>query len=448
MNTECDKKWSLLFIRDHFTNVFISTIYKAHIENVLFEEEKALLPATQEIIAELKQNETNKEELKQIDRQLKELYAEIEQLTNVRNKLRYDRGILFRTIKDNEDRILLSNTPSETTTRTTFVRHCPAPDCRGFVSSRWKCGLCEQWTCSECHEIKGAFHNSPHVCNPELVQSAKMIQSDSKPCPKCHSLIYKISGCSQMWCTQCNTAFSWTTGRIQNSTNIHNPHYFEWASRQSTTTAIQPQPQPCDGVLRESLYIRIQSIISRWHMDHTTCNTLSFQFSRIIRNCIHLQEISINKFRVDYFEKNRQIRIHYLENKIDEATFKRKIYQNNKKSQQHQEIAQILQLIVTAVNDILERFIEKEKNIKRTKKEKEINYDTCKLILQETFDELGNLQQYANEVFTQISHVYKSVHYYMTCKFEMITENDSRFETLMAEKIEMGVLFELFSKNM
>ena len=53
-----------------------------------------------------------------------------------------------------------------------------------------------------------------------------MLAKDSKPCPKCQSLIFKINGCDQMWCTQCHTAFSWKTGKLEK--NIHNPHFYEW----------------------------------------------------------------------------------------------------------------------------------------------------------------------------------------------------------------------------
>ena len=31
-----------------------------------------------------------------------------------------------------------------------FIRPCPHPDCRGFLSTQLKCGLCEKYGCSSC----------------------------------------------------------------------------------------------------------------------------------------------------------------------------------------------------------------------------------------------------------------------------------------------------------
>lgn len=112
-----------------------------------------------------------------------------------------------------------------------FVRACPVNGCRGFLSSAWKCGTCSTWACSNCHEVKGASKDAPHECNPDCVLTARLLDKDTRPCPRCASAIFRISGCAQMWCTACNTPFDWGTGKVMNGRVVHNPHYFEYLRR-------------------------------------------------------------------------------------------------------------------------------------------------------------------------------------------------------------------------
>ena len=126
-----------------------------------------------------------------------------------------------------------------------FVKPCPAPDCKGFLSTAWKCGLCDQYTCPDCHDLKGALREDPnHRCDPDKVATATLLKAEAKSCPKCGVSICKIEGCDQMWCTQCNTGFSWRTGKVV-AGPVHNPHYFDWLRSQGRDPTANPLQHGC-----------------------------------------------------------------------------------------------------------------------------------------------------------------------------------------------------------
>jgi hypothetical protein len=79
--------------------------------------------------------------------------------------------------------------------RKKFIRRCMKAGCQGFLSTAWKCGICEHYSCSKCFTVKGPEHDSPHTCLKEDLETAELIRSDSKPCPKCGEFINKSSGC-------------------------------------------------------------------------------------------------------------------------------------------------------------------------------------------------------------------------------------------------------------
>ena len=118
-------------------------------------------------------------------------------------------------------------------------------NCRGFLSSSWKCGLCNSFICPDCHAVKSERQDDNHVCDEEVKATIAMIKTETRPCPKCSHAIFKIDGCDQMWCTQCHTAFSWRTGAIS-SGRIHNPHFIQF-EREGGHLGRTPGDVPCGG---------------------------------------------------------------------------------------------------------------------------------------------------------------------------------------------------------
>ena len=173
MNNDCNVEWTQNNLIKIFPYTFIKGDFKKHRENVLFDRERALLPATQPVVEQRIQREIIANEMEAINKEMIE----------VRGRYNAARNRLYS---------LNTNVQTE---RSTFVRACPDEECRGFLSSQWKCGICQKWSCPNCHEVKGENRDCEHVCDPDRVATATLLANDTRPCPSCGTGIFKIDGC-------------------------------------------------------------------------------------------------------------------------------------------------------------------------------------------------------------------------------------------------------------
>ena len=403
----CRADWNRAHVLKVFTKVYCDTTYKKHRENVLLDRERGLLPATQpaaerhmqvkNITKEIVKVEEEKNKIRMRPRP--ELPSEIiidsheARLFNLR--VRYDVcGEI--TLKDNEimflqdkkaliSGITSANAPVE---RREFIKACPANDCRGFLSSAWKCGLCEMWACPDCHEIKGADRDVDHICNPDVLATVRMLADDTRQCPKCPAMIFKIEGCDQMYCTQCHTAFSWRTGRVETGT-IHNPHYYEFMRQRNGGVAPRnPGDIPCGGLIRDRT---LTSALDHAHINETNEIYMSLVDYHRIYN--HIQHVELQKYVIRRIVENEDLRIKFLVNEIDEAAFKLELQKREKAVEKKQEIHQILTMYQTVVMDLLN--------------------NTTTLVTLEQFEdlntELDEIRKYMNTQFISVSKLYNCV---------------------------------------
>ena len=231
--------------------------------------------------------------------------------------------------------------------RREFVMRCPADACRGFLSSAHKCGTCAKWACAKCLECIGEDKTAAHTCKPESVESAKMIQKETRPCPKCGVRIFKIDGCDQMWCTQegCNTAFSWNTGHVVTGI-VHNPHYYEWLRRTGAQVR-ETGDIPCGGVPG----YRLLTLLTRAaYMPEKMRNTL-YDMHRAIMD---FQNVRLPQYpaRMPALS-NKDEDVAYLMNEMTEAEWQRALEIKEARFIRKREIGQILQTLITAASDVL-----------------------------------------------------------------------------------------------
>lgn len=313
MFDKCHKTWSREFVDQHLTASFRNGILKKHREDVLVEREMSFLPAAQAELSRQKDVKIRIGELNEIENAL------LLQL----NEVRYEKRRIME---------VGGNTNTNTNTkRKEFVRKCPYDECRGFLSSAWKCGTCDKYTCKECYEPKNGKDDPDHECTPENVETAKLLAKETKPCPKCGILTFKIAGCSLMWCTQCHTAWSWTTGQITTE-RIHNPHYYEWQRRDGGDGAREPGDIICGGMptIRD-VQLKINTN----------------EVSNIHRFVVHSRHVLMPGYNVVVNpELNRDLQFKYLENKITKEKWKSMLVQREKKRALKMELYHIVEMVV------------------------------------------------------------------------------------------------------
>ena len=409
----CRKSWSREILVNNFTQKFVSRDYKNRRESLLLEREKSLMPATQPYV-ELERKV--RQAAKEIVRLTLIIRAETDKLNSISGLHlgplavehgfynEFDANVLRHKLITDQRRVI-NNVALDVQhqewyqnqlinrlhgghvehEKRQFVRACPVGDCRGFLSSAWKCGMCDNWSCPECHEVKGKDKDAPHTCDPNSVETAKLLARDSRNCPKCASMIFKIDGCDQMYCTQCHTAFSWRTGRVETGT-IHNPHYYEY-HRQRGTLQRNPGDVPCGG-------------FPDWNFVARLCPRTHVLFPRIAaahRTHAHCQWAVMTRY-VTGNQDNRDLRIKFMIGDINEDEFKKKIQQREKARQRKGEIHQVLEMFTTVLGDLFQAFVSNSRS-------------------SELVESLEELRGHFNTTMSAVSNRYSK------CAVPVLTEN-------------------------
>lgn len=384
----CKKKWSRDYLCSVLTKSFINNDYKKHQENLLLEREKAMMPSTQVFIESKNQAHTYLQMAKEIDKEISKLQEKSNNYMNFyhrhMNRYLFPKEYHRELVEEKKERKEAS-----------FNKPCPVNGCRGFINNRWICGVCSVKVCNECHEVKK--DNSDHKCDESVVQSIKLLKSECKSCPKCHTMIYKIAGCDQMWCTICKTAFSWTTGKVLTG-QVHNPHYFEYLRTigredEEIFNRFDENQNIC-GRRIDTMLRRLTALYRRKSIPSLENNFRGLY--NYLQHLYHLDNVEIRKYveMEDIDVQNIDLRLEYLEQKIDEETLKIKVQRRNKKRLFSENMAEILRMYYDVSLDLINEFI--------------ISLETENADWIEFYNKVKRLNEYTNDNINKIKNNYNS----------------------------------------
>ena len=336
----CKNVWNREFVDTWCTQYFRHTDLRRHRETILFEREKARMPETQpevERILAMRRIHAiiNEQRMRLIELHQKHgIYIPItpnipvpQDILDFREEMEESYRELER-LRHGGD-LVVGEAPKK------FVRKCPTEVCKGFMNEDWFCGLCDHHFCEHCNEEL----EEGHICDPDAVKTMELLKKDTKPCPKCGTMIQKLSGCAQIWCTECHTAFDWRTGQIETG-RIHNPHYMEFKRGRISTR--EHGDIPCGGIptFRELREMDAPELVTRF----------ATVLAILERECTYRYG--------DYADDNNQyLRIAYMLNEMDDTAFKKELQKRDKQREKFRDINNIYRMVVDTGGDLLRQYV-------------------------------------------------------------------------------------------
>jgi len=388
----CKRAWNREFIDSYLSMSFRKNALKAHREEILVDREKARLPLLQpRVSAKVRADEMNVQildSLKMVAELEKTVASARHNIYALQNRQHRLREIAAGNIPPTEE-----NAVGDKKEVRQFTQKCPVEDCRGFLSSQWKCGTCQTYVCNECLVPKGKERDTAHTCNEDTKATAALIRKETKPCPKCGMGISKVDGCDQMWCISCQTPFSWSTGRLVFGV-VHNPHYYQWLRTQNGGEAPRVAGDiPCGGL------VNFYTLERGFTLKHYPMENKK-EVEAIHRLTAELLDQHLRQFaRFDEVPDNGDLGVEYTLKLITLEDWKKKLWRRETKREESLDLRGPLDLLSNVCSEVLRRMAELWSSTTETTESKF-------KIFMELLQQLRTLKKYVNSELEKIGKRY------------------------------------------
>lgn len=347
----CKNRWERDVFIQACLKTFVDNDWRSHHGDVLVEDEMSRMSSTMPAV-------DNYKVCKQLKKNDNEIKNRVQELKNEMNVLRSMQDEIYIELRVRQDSGGFAGKDKRV-----FIKKCPGNKCKGFLSSKYKCEICDLKVCAKCFAIKDAVgeetKQDAHVCNEDDILSAELIKKETRHCPNCATDIFKTEGCDQMWCTQCQTPFSWKTGLKVKGT-VHNPHFYAWQAA-GGVAAVAPGAVLCGGLpplynFRVGLIRAMKQLypnINPRRLQDTEEGEVCAEAIALHRATAHFEGVELDRVRLLCNEaiNHEDLRIRYILGLISSEEMKATILKRYKQKEKAQAILGIYELVNTVFTD-------------------------------------------------------------------------------------------------
>lgn len=353
----CKAIWSREFVMHQMERSWINDVFLVHMGALIVEQEVMLMPYTQDDVRnELERRKLNVE-LKKLP-SFQKLSTKNKKYTEKEKEMIKERRHEIRELLASLTTASKKECNKKSDMMEKILGNCPGDNCRGYlVESSTSMNLCFCKLCSieVCVKCRTVHKIDQKECDADQLETIKLLNLESKPCPKCYAPICKNGGCDQMFCVACHTAFSWDTGKIENGP-IHNPYYFEWLTNQAQTQGrnVNGNGNPVE---LENIACGQIPILNVWIP--FVLNNVPYKYQRLFiemyRIQQHIQHVVLPQYTEDRVKNNEDLRIAYMCGDFEKEVWQMKLKNREKKRMKNRALNQLITSIDAILKDMIRR---------------------------------------------------------------------------------------------
>ena len=491
---ECKTVWTDDFLFSVFPKSWVDNELRHHLDDVVVQQEKSLFPLAVEHIEKNKM-ENERRQLQFLRNRLESKLDRINQMIiKLDNSIKINKPgdkdhnhrkyfndkidlqekiIEQKQVEEEYNQVLLLETELSDklgkTIITRFRRPCPDFNCKGYIDlskndkeselnncNNLECGICNKKFCGRCREVINT--NYSHSCDESIIKTLKLLDKDTKPCPSCKVLVFKIDGCNQMFCTNCHSAFNWETGEIETG-RIHNPHYFDYLKSNNNTNNNNNNNNNNNTIVNDCGRVvefdvsNIVSLISKRYLlteedmkneengmiSFIDPNSLKKYIYSLYRIIGHLRTVEMPELK-NPIVRHLNSRVEFILNNIDEKKWKEEISLEERLYKKKFMWIQIVEMLVTVLNDLMNKFLNDESVFNFVEIDEQTNLFN---MVPDVMIEVNNIRKYFNEISRKYSLRFNLNNY----KF-LTSDLNMTVKPTVKEELKIENYVELYKNNL